>query len=135
VARERAGLVATPPPTAAGGAQQPVGSVSHAIPAACICCRVGGRCPFVFRPLCMTALCAAWWQGTIEYAADKLEQFRQQLELKVVSRFDVAAGKADFPAMAQCASIMSHFPRGSETLINVSPLSNLRPHAEHLRGR
>ena len=82
----------------------------------------------------MIVLCAAWWQGTIEYAADKLEEFRQQLELKVVSRFDVAAGKADFPAMAQCASIMSHFPRGSETLINVSPLAQSRSHAEHGQG-
>ena len=43
----------------------------------------------------------------------------------MVSRFDVAAGKADFPAMAQCASIMSHFPRGSETLINVRPLCHI----------
>lgn len=41
----------------------------------------------------------------------------------MVSRFDVAAGKADFPAMAQCARIMSHFPRGSETLINVRPFA------------
>lgn len=65
-------------------------------------------------------MCATQRQGSIEYAAAKLEEFRQQLELKVVSRFDVAAGKGDFSAMAQCARIMSHFPRGSETLINVS---------------
>lgn len=61
---------------------------------------------------------AAQQPGTIEYAAAKLEDFRQQLELKVVSRFDVAAGKGDYAAMSQCARIMSHFPRGSETLIN-----------------
>lgn len=34
VARERAGLAATPPPTAPGGAQQQVGSVP-----CCTCCR------------------------------------------------------------------------------------------------
>lgn len=37
----------------------------------------------------------------------------------MVTRFDTAAGKGDHAAMAQCARIMSHFPRGAETLINV----------------
>lgn len=64
-------------------------------------------------------LCLPVLQGTIEYAVAKLEEFRQQLELQVVSRFDVAAGKGDHEATSQCARIMSHFPRGSETLINV----------------
>ena len=39
--------------------------------------------------------------------------------VQVVSRFDLAAGRGDHGVMAQCARIMSHFPRGAETLINV----------------
>ena len=52
-------------------------------------------------------------QGTIEYARQQLESYRNQLEKRVVSRFDAAEAKRDLAAMAACARVMQEFERSS----------------------
>ena len=52
-------------------------------------------------------------QGTIEYARQQLESYRNQLENRVVSRFDAAEARRDLAAMAACARVMREFEKSS----------------------
>lgn len=59
-------------------------------------------------------------QGTIEYAAEKLEKYRNKLENRVIMRFDAAvAAPSNLEGMAHCARIMAEFKRGEAALVQV----------------
>lgn len=49
--------------------------------------------------------------GTLEYAVMQLEDYSNDLENRVVKRFDEAAAAADMSAMKECAFIMSELKR------------------------
>lgn len=66
-------------------------------------------------------------QGSIEYAGQKLEEYRQSLEVRVVERFDAASASGNHDDMRHCATVMSHFPRGATILVNVTLLISLPP--------
>lgn len=58
-------------------------------------------------------------QGTIAYAVQRLEEYRNELENRVVRRFDSATAAGDLEAMAECSRIMTEFPRGEDIVTQV----------------
>ena len=67
--------------------------------------------------LCFGVPCA--WQGTVDYAVLRLDEYRQQLQSRVIERYDAAVAAGNLATMAQCARIMSEFQRGQETCVQV----------------
>ena len=65
--------------------------------------------------------CRSWAtsQGTIAYAVQRLEEYRNDLENRVVRRFDAATAAGDLEAMAECSRIMTEFPRGEDIVTQV----------------
>ena len=59
------------------------------------------------------------WQGTVDYAVLRLDEYRQQLQSRVIERYDAAVAGGNLATMAQCARIMSEFQRGQETCVQV----------------
>lgn len=58
-------------------------------------------------------------QGTVQYAAARLEAYHNSLESRLVARFDEAAEKGDLEGMAECTRVMAQFPRGEDILMQV----------------
>ncbi len=56
-------------------------------------------------------------------AIDKLEDYRNLLEHRVVARFDTAVAGSDLGGMMACARIMAEFKRGETSLMQASTLS------------
>ena len=52
-------------------------------------------------------------------AIDRLEDYRNLLEHRVVARFDSAVGGSDLGTMMACARIMAEFKRGETSLMQV----------------
>ena len=71
-------------------------------------------------------------QGTIEYARQQLEHYRNQLENRTLSRFDKAEAKKDLTDMAACATVMREMEnsQSSSLLIQV-----LIPHGQLLKRK
>lgn len=63
-------------------------------------------------------------QGTIERARERLEEFRNRLQQRVVHRFDKNEAKRDLADMAACARIMQEFEGNSSSpsLVQVPPV-------------
>ena len=57
-------------------------------------------------------------QGVAQ-AIDRLEDYRNLLEHRVVARFDTAVGGSDLGSMMACARIMAEFKRGETSLMQV----------------
>lgn len=51
------------------------------------------------------------YHGTFEYAKLKLDEYCNELERKVVDKFDYAANKKEIEVMKECASIMAELDR------------------------
>lgn len=64
-------------------------------------------------------------QGTIEYARQQLEEYRNGLENRVVKSFDEAEAKRDLADMAACARVMQEFERSGTgtSLVQVAIVS------------
>ena len=75
-------------------------------------------------------------QGTLDYAVQQLEGYRNELENRVVSRFDKAESRRDLADMAECARIMREFERqasGNGSLVQVCVIKDQSlPQPHHL---
>ena len=60
-------------------------------------------------------------QGSIGYAVQRLDEYRQRLESRMIEKYDGAVAAGNLSTMAQCARIMSQFQRGEETCVQVGP--------------
>jgi predicted TIM-barrel enzyme len=58
-------------------------------------------------------------QGSMEYAAEQLERYRNVLESRVIAYFDEAVAHGDLSSMRHCARIMAEFKRGEAALVQV----------------
>jgi hypothetical protein len=64
--------------------------------------------------------------GTLEAAAEQLELYRNVLDNRIVSRFDVAVSSQNFPIMAHCARIMAATGAHGDSLL-ISRYISTRP--------
>lgn len=82
-------------------------------------------CTCVFLKSCLGSFAKANFkqrgveQGVAQ-AIDRLEDYRNLLEHRVVARFDTAVGGSDLGSMMACARIMAEFKRGETSLMQVS---------------
>jgi len=68
-------------------------------------------------------------QGTIEYSKQQVENYRNQLQHRVVTRFDKAETEKDLADMAACAAVMEELENNhsGSSLVQVPPPPSWNP--------